>query len=53
VKVDGSETTKEAFARPKYKEIIAGVRHENRGKEKNAGFARRLELVHVGESGVI
>jgi len=34
VKVDGRVTTKEAFARPKYKMIIAGSRREGREEEK-------------------
>jgi hypothetical protein len=37
--VDGSVTTKEAFARPKYVGIIAGSRQEDRGEtEKRENY---------------
>jgi hypothetical protein len=54
VKVDGSETTKEAIARPKYRMIIAGFRRKDRGREKKApGEDRRCLLALDGRCGVL
>jgi hypothetical protein len=38
-KIDGSVTTKEAFARPKYVVIIAGSRREERGEAKKQSLS--------------